>query len=264
MPSKKLARPGQGGQGKTGQAKAQDDQVMAVRPPPPCPPFLHLILLISRAKTNNSSITSKRSVEKIYYPSESHFFRFFVPRFQRRAPLINRGYHLRLRVIDVLVRDFILSESNKKKVVVNLGCGSDVLPWQCWERYPAAAREGVRFVDVDFPELMVRKRGVVLATPELSGVLSGVRDQEGLAAPVLLESDRYVQIGCDLRELGTLQKGLEAVLGDTRKWEFLFVAEVSITYMETEGADGVIRWASGLGKGEFVMCFSWGRLEETC
>jgi len=215
---------------------------------------------MSRSKTNNSSITSKRSVEKLYYPSESHFFRFFVPKFQRRAPLINRGYHLRLRVIDVLVRDFILSESNRKKVVVNLGCGSDVLPWQCWERYPAATGDGVRFVDVDFPELMVRKRGVVLATPELSGVLSGVKDHEGLAAPVVLESDQYVQIACDLRELGTLQKGLETVLGDMNECEFLFVAEVSITYMETDGANGVIRWASGLGKGEFVMVAPNGRV----
>jgi hypothetical protein len=78
-------------------------------------------------KTNNSSIVSKRSVEKLYYPNEPHFFRFFVKKFQRRAPLINRGYFLRMHVIDVLVRNF-LSESStsgqsKRKVVLNLGCG---------------------------------------------------------------------------------------------------------------------------------------------
>ena len=66
---------------------------------------------------------SKRSVEKIYYPNEPHFFRYFVKRFQRRSPLINRGYHLRLHVIDVAVRDFLRRPSNKAKVVVNLGCG---------------------------------------------------------------------------------------------------------------------------------------------
>ena len=68
---------------------------------------------------------SKRSVEKLYYPHEPHFFRFFVKKFQRRAPLINRGYHLRLHVIDVLVRNFLRGSraDGKTKVVVNLGCG---------------------------------------------------------------------------------------------------------------------------------------------
>jgi hypothetical protein len=65
-------------------------------------------------------------VEKLYYPSEPPFFRHFVHKFQRRAPLINRGYWLRLRAIDVLVRDFLRAvrrRGGKRGVVVNLGCG---------------------------------------------------------------------------------------------------------------------------------------------
>jgi tRNA wybutosine-synthesizing protein 4 len=41
----------------------------------------------------------------------------------RRAPLINRGYYLRLHVIDLAVRRFLERPSKKAKVVVNLGCG---------------------------------------------------------------------------------------------------------------------------------------------
>lgn len=74
-------------------------------------------------KTNSSSIVSKRSVEKFYYPLEPHFFRYFVKKFQRRAPLINRGYWLRLRAIDVMVREFLQKPGTSTKVVVNLGCG---------------------------------------------------------------------------------------------------------------------------------------------
>lgn len=75
-------------------------------------------------QTNNSSIVSKRSVEKLYYPDEPHFFRYFVKKFQRRAPLINRGYHLRMHVIDVTVRDFVQRlDGGRQKVVINLGCG---------------------------------------------------------------------------------------------------------------------------------------------
>lgn len=75
-------------------------------------------------KTNDNSIVSKRSVERLYYP-EPHFLRYFVKRFQRRTPFINRGYYLRLHLIDNCVRSFLKSPSpdGKTKVVVNLGCG---------------------------------------------------------------------------------------------------------------------------------------------
>ncbi|KAK4144068.1 S-adenosyl-L-methionine-dependent methyltransferase [Dichotomopilus funicola] len=235
----KPAPNGEAGLVKSAQAKAQDDQVMA---------------------TNNSSIVSKRSVEKLYYPTEPPFFRHFVAKFQRRAPLINRGYWLRLRVIDVLVRDFLrgVQRRGKRGVVINLGCGSDVLPWQCLTRY-ADSCAGVKFVDVDFPDLIERKRRTVLATPELLGMLTGVKGADfkdgaaDLPKPVVFDSNQYAQIGCDLRELTTLWKGLEAMAGSLEECEFIFVAEVSITYMEREGADQVISWASGIGNAEFVL-----------
>ncbi|KAL2147916.1 hypothetical protein VTI28DRAFT_3394 [Corynascus sepedonium] len=227
---------------KSAQAKAQDDQVMS---------------------TNSSSIVSKRSVERLYYAGEPPFFRHFVPKFQRRAPLINRGYWLRLRAIDVLVLNFLRAVSQQRRqslgngtrkrgVVVNLGCGSDVLPWQCLTRYPEECG-GVKFVDVDFPDLIAKKRQTVLGTPELAGAFTGVKESSALVAPIVFESEQYVQIGCDLRDLDTLQKGLAAAVGDLSECEFIFVAEVSITYMEREGADEVIRWASTVGNAEFVL-----------
>jgi tRNA wybutosine-synthesizing protein 4 len=113
------------------------------------------------------------------------------------------------------------------------------------------------FVDVDFPDLIERKRRTVMDTPELVGAFSGVRERGELVKPVVFQSDHYVQIGCDLRELKVLQQGLESVLGDFTQCEFIFVAEVSITYMETEGADEVIRWASTLGDGEYSLYSLW-------
>lgn len=88
-------------------------------------------VLIVNAQTNSSSIVSKRSVERLYYPNEPHFFRFFVPKFQRRAPLINRGYHLRMHIIDITLRNFLMSPAPKQKVVVNLGCGRQVTSSPC-------------------------------------------------------------------------------------------------------------------------------------
>ncbi|KAI0394566.1 leucine carboxyl methyltransferase [Xylariaceae sp. FL0594] len=200
-------------------------------------------------QTNSSSIVSKRSVERIYYPYEPHYFRYFVKKFMRRAPLINRGYYLRLHVIDLAVRRFLERPSEKTKVVVNLGCGSDVLPWQCMSRYPEACR-GAKFIDIDFPDLMSKKRTTVLGTPELSSVFEPLDTNAG--GHVVLKSDMYCQIGCDLRNTADLEKALSSIL-DRSNCTFMFVAEVSITYMETEGADGVIKWASSLGEAEFCL-----------
>ncbi|KAH8677272.1 leucine carboxyl methyltransferase [Xylariales sp. PMI_506] len=199
--------------------------------------------------TNSSSIVSKRSVERIYYPDEPHFFRFFVKKFQRRSPLINRGYHLRLHVIDVAVRNFLKRPSNKTKVVINLGAGYDVLPWQCLTRYPENC-QGVKFVDVDFPDLMAKKRLIVQEIPELSSILDGqVASSDAL---IMLQSDQYIQLGCDLRDLERIQQSLSTIV-NIKDSDFMFVAEVSITYMETQSADAVIKWASSLGQAEFCL-----------
>ncbi|OTA02640.1 hypothetical protein A9Z42_0030430 [Trichoderma parareesei] len=196
--------------------------------------------------TNNSSIASKRSVERLYHSNEVPFFRYFVPKFQRRAPLINRGYWLRLRAIDVIVQRFLSKETAGKKVVINLGCGSDVLPWQCHARQLAS--NDVRFVDVDYPDLMHKKRAVVLQTPELRKLLGddytmSDKGKDGL----LLRSATYCQLGCDLRQLGRLRTLLESVVS-LSECAILFVAEVSITYMDTQYADALIEWGSTVGR----------------
>ncbi|KAK2612857.1 tRNA methyltransferase ppm2 [Conoideocrella luteorostrata] len=201
--------------------------------------------------TNSSSIVSKRSVENLYYPNEPHYFRYFVKKFQRRAPLINRGYWLRLRVIDVIVQRFLSEHQKSKRVVINLGCGSDVLPWQSHVRCPLLS-EDVIFVDVDYPDLMLKKRSIVLETPQLQEILGqdfivGKSDDQ-----IILRSNHYCQIGCDLRELEKLKESLEE-LTPLSECRVLFVAEVSITYMDTHSADELIRWASSISESEFCL-----------
>ncbi|KAB5583350.1 methyltransferase-like protein [Coniochaeta sp. 2T2.1] len=193
--------------GRSTKDRAQDDQVMG---------------------TNNSSIVSKRSVEKLYYPDEAHFFRYFVKKFQRRAPLINRGYYLRMHVIDVAVRDFVQRNHDGRQK-------------NC---------KDVKFIDIDFPDLMLRKKTTVLSTPRLVDPLTNLETSE--TGTVQLKSVHYAQIGCDLRQLDALRAALSELV-NIANCTFIFVAEVSITYMETEAADALIQWASGLGRSEFCL-----------
>ncbi|OAA44357.1 Leucine carboxyl methyltransferase family [Metarhizium rileyi] len=203
--------------------------------------------------TNSSSIVSKRSVEKLYHPNEPHYFRYFVKKFQRRAPLINRGYWLRLRAVDVVIGQFLFRNRNHKKIVVNLGCGSDVLPWQSHVRHASLCND-VLFVDIDYPDLMLKKRSIVLETPQLRDILGKdfVLSQSN-EDHVLLRSERYCQVGCDLRDLPRLGDVLQTLSSSFSFCPVLFIAEVSITYMDTKFADDLIRWTSSIGRAEFCL-----------
>jgi len=123
---------------------------------------------------------------------------------------------------------------------------SDPLPWQCLTRY---ACDGVTFIDIDYRELMIKKRDVVQSTPELRSVLNNVHCSEG---DVLLRSNEYLQVGCDLRDLPDLQRILSDAV-DIDKSRVLFVAEVSITYINVEAADALIRWTSTFPEGLHSM-----------
>jgi tRNA wybutosine-synthesizing protein 4 len=100
---------------------------------------------------------------------------------------------------------------------------------------------------VDYPDLIRKKRHIVLSTKQLQDIL--VQWEESDESPVLLRSERYCQIGCDLGQLPVLEQSLCSVV-DASNSLFLFVAEVSITYMDTLAADGLIQWASTIGNGE--------------
>lgn len=105
-------------------------------------------------------------------------------------------------------------------------------------------------MDIDYPDLMRKKRSIVLETPQLRDLLGEdflVSDSD--QDQILLRSDRYCQIGCDLRELEKLRTLLET-LTPLAGCPVLFVAEVSVTYMDTISADALIHWASTVGKCE--------------
>ncbi|KAF2188236.1 LCM-domain-containing protein [Zopfia rhizophila CBS 207.26] len=200
--------------------------------------------------TNDSSIVSKRSASKLYYPDEPDFYQPFVQKFVRRNPLINRGYWLRTHAIEQVVRRFLEDNSTKPKVIVNLGCGYDPLPFQCWHRY-ASFCENATFVDVDYPQLMERKIVRILTSTLLRDALlrANLRSSE---LPICLRTDKYMALGCDLRDLTTLERILKQELG-RKSHSILFVAEVSLTYMNVSDSDSLIRWASTFSDARFCL-----------
>lgn len=67
-----------------------------------------------------------------------------------------------------------------------------------------------------------------------------------------MKSVPYMAIGCNLDEPDLLRKVLESEM-EVSKCSFLLVAEVSVTYMDTEKANALISWAKWLGDGQSTL-----------
>jgi len=202
--------------------------------------------------TNNSSIVSKRSVEKLYYRGEPEYFRHFVGKFKRRSPLINRGYWLRMKAIEHTVTRFLAERTAKQRVVINLGCGYDPLPFLYLGKHPELC-QNTTFVDVDYPLLMQNKLGVIEQTEQLRVLLPKLT-RTNSESGVLGSSDPYVAIGCDLYDVAKLNKILQDHLRiQDSSVAVLLVAEVSVAYMEKEATQKVLEWAAGLQDVRFCL-----------
>ena len=98
------------------------------------------------------------------------------------------------------------------------------------------------FVDVDYPELIAKKCNVIMNTAQLQEMLSPFQEANK-AGGVFLRSNQYSALGCDLTNVENLERTLAGVL-DLSSSLILCTAEVSITYMNIEAADALIKWAA--------------------
>ena len=108
----------------------------------------------------------------------------------------------------------------------------------------------MRFVDVDYKALMLAKKELIDATPEMNGLLnSRTPPKDGFT---VLDSDEYIAVGCDLRDI----PGLDSSIGTLTKQDeclVLCVAEVSVIYMNADSADALIEWAAHLSSGKSLV-----------
>lgn len=188
--------------------------------------------------TNDYSIVSKRSVEKLYFHDEPDFLRPFVAKHRRRTPLINRGYWLRVRAINFVVKQFLdlPCAQGEAKAIVNLGCGYDTLPFRTRYLYPEQSKD-VLFIDLDYLKLMQRKLAIL-----------GKLKQDDL----LFGKQNYFAEGCDLRDLITLEEILDEILPDPN-CHIMFIAEVSITYMDMEATNDLLAWIPRYKNAHFCL-----------
>jgi tRNA wybutosine-synthesizing protein 4 len=118
---------------------------------------------------------------------------------------------------------------------------SDPLAFQCLSNDAFRCRK-TRFIDVDFPELIAKKREIVLNTPQLKSLVGSYQILEHCSG-IHLRSEHYSALGCNLTDIPKL----EALLTndtDLSRALILCIAEVSVTYMDVDAADSLIHWAA--------------------
>lgn len=111
----------------------------------------------------------------------------------------------------------------------------------------------MKFIDIDYIDLILKKRDVVQNTKELNSMLTNLEVMK--EGDLLLRSDQYLQLGCDLRDIPRLHTALASAV-DIENCQVLFTAEVSITYMSVQAADSLIKWASTLPEGIYANFYS--------
>lgn len=91
---------------------------------------------------------------------------------------------------------------------------------------------------------------MIRSEPQLRDVINLKADasyESSTNDAVLLSAARYTAVGCDLTDTARLDEVLNSL--DLVDGSVLFVAEVSMTYMDAKDADRVIKWASKFQNG---------------
>ena len=83
--------------------------------------------------------------------------------------------------------------------------------------------------------------------------LLGPVERLDMSHGVGIRSEHYVALGCDLMDLPRFETLLASEI-DTSSSLILCTAEVSVTYMNLDGADALIRWAAHYDNSTLALC----------
>ena len=111
-----------------------------------------------------------------------------------------------------------------------------------WLSKHQSIRNGCRFVDLDFPDLIAKKADVIINTPELQELIDPL-ERPSSPGGWAIRSENYVALGCDLGDISRLDELLAESVDRSRSL-ILCIAEVSMTYMDVKAADALIEWAA--------------------
>ena len=213
--------------------------------------------------TNDSATISKASMEfagymgcildksnLLIHPNLSHLFIDQKTGARRRAPLINRGYFVRVAIIRTIILRFFRKYSQDYEFLnlVILGSGFDTT-W-LWSQANPELSNMLYVFEIDLPSVISRK------WKSLRKILT-ISEDSFRKNQV---SQNYWLLSGDLRKLEFVSNSLKSACSDLGNGHFptLFLSECVLSYLTDNNADQVISWASsgvnGLFRGSLHLC----------
>lgn len=125
---------------------------------------------------------------------------------------------------------------------------SDPLPFQCIS--DANFLSDVLYIDIDYPDLIIKKVHTIRETPQLVELLTDPEIYDPPLNHVHYSSPEYLAIGCDLRDLETLKDIFNT--HDLISKALFFTAEVSLAYMDRVAVDELLAWIATLPDGKAI------------
>ncbi|KAJ8314208.1 hypothetical protein KUTeg_008769 [Tegillarca granosa] len=199
--------------------------------------------------TNDNSIVSKCSMASQGYFNDE-FLQHFVYKLTRRAPLIHRGYYIRAKAIDFIIKKF-LKENPGKKQMLSLGAGFDSAYFRLKSQQ---LLNDVTFFEVDFPDVVKRKCQMIKMREALNALIPELLVDKKNRDPLIeIDTTDYKLLGVDLTQLNTLEALLKVCDIDF-ELPTLLLSECVLTYMTRRCSSAVVKWAAEtFCNGLFVM-----------
>ncbi|GFO34240.1 tRNA wybutosine-synthesizing protein 4 [Plakobranchus ocellatus] len=188
--------------------------------------------------TNDSSIVSKWSTAACGYFDDA-FLQYFISKQSRRAPLIHRGYYIRAAAFERIIKKFFQIFKNTPKQIISLGAGFDSTYFRLKE---ADLLSDTFFCEIDFPDLVRRKRLLIENSPELSNLIQKW-DAPPLSPHIELSCTDYQLLGVDLTQLNTVEAALK-MCGVNFDCPTLLLSECVMTYMTRRCSSELVKWAA--------------------
>ncbi|GME82765.1 unnamed protein product [Ambrosiozyma monospora] len=217
--------------------------------------------------TNDNSIVSKRSVERLYTKvsaleqQSKEYFKYFVRKTPRRSPAINRGYWLRMHTIRDTIEKIIqttISELNSNSThtisIVNLGCGFDPLPFQLIEELKLPIGVKLFCVDIDYPHLIHNKVEIIKLTPDLLNIIvPNNQPVTSMSNGIELRTNNYAAVGCDLNDTATFRTQMTQLGLRNTNTTNIFISEVALAYMSPQFSNSLIQQCTIFSQSHFIL-----------
>ena len=193
--------------------------------------------------TNDYSIVSKLSAANAGY-FEDGYLEEFVNKPRARAPLINRGYYIRNKSLELTFERAVEYYSKKDEPfqVLSIGAGFDTTYFNISKKYKP---RNMMFFEIDLPSNVARKSRLIKAS-EKCCPQTDLASQFSVSSSLdenLLISEKYKLFPCDLSDSETLRKCL-VKYGFGFHVSTLVLSECVITYMSEKDSTSLVAFLS--------------------